>query len=174
MERLYEKYKYVMQSEAFHILFDTMEAEDAVQQSFVKIAKCLDRIDESNPAMTCNFMKVVARNVAKDMYKKKLYLNSDEEASEWIDDSKIHRTTGVQQLVITKEATGVIMKAIMELPEIYRDVLLLEKVYGYTREESMRILNANYETVKKRLTRAKIKLAEALKKEGIDDGIIND
>ena len=170
LERLYNKYRYVMQREAYNILFDSSEAEDAVQQSFLKISKCLDRIREDNPAMVCNFLKVVTRNVAKDIYKKKMYLNTDEDATEYIDDSKVHYENNVSTLVISKDSTERIMKAIMDLPEIYRDVLLIEKVHGFKREESIKILNSNYETLKKRLTRAKEKLFYVLKEEGLDDG----
>ncbi|MBQ9314583.1 MAG: RNA polymerase sigma factor [Clostridia bacterium] len=170
LSRLYDKYRYIMQREAYNILYDTGEAEDAVQQAFFKISKCLDRIQEDNPAMTCNFLKVVTRNVAKDIYKKKLYLNAEEDAAEFIDDSKVHITRGVSSMVISKDSTERIVKAILGLPDIYRDVLLLEKVYGYSRERTMKILNANYETVKKRLTRAKAKLLEVLREEGLDDG----
>ena len=170
LERLYNKYRYVMQREAYNILYDTGDAEDAVQQAFLKITKCLDRIQEDQPAMTCNFLKVVTRNVAKDMCKKKLYLNTEEDAANLIDDSKVHRSRGVATLVVSKDATERIVKAILSLPDIYRDVLLLEKVYGVSRERSMEILNANYETVKKRLTRAKAKLLEVLREEELDDG----
>lgn len=174
LARLYEKYRYAMQREAYHILYDTGEAEDAVQQAFVKIAVCLDRIQEDNPAMTCNFLKVVTRNIAKDMYKKKLYLNTEDDASELVDDALIHKTRGVSQMVISKDSTERIVKAILNLPDIYRDVLLLEKVYGIPREQSMKILNTNYETLKKRLTRAKAKLLEVLREEELDDGREND
>ena len=170
LERLYNKYRYIMQREAYYILNDTGEAEDAVQQSFVKIAKCLEKIQEDQPAMTCNFLKVVTRNVAKDMCKKKVYLNSEEDLAEKLEDAKTHRSKGVATLVISKDATERIMKAIMSLPEIYRDVLLLEKVHGISRERSMEILNANYETIKKRLTRAKAKLLEILREEDLSDG----
>lgn len=170
LARLYEKYRYVMQREAYNILYDSIEAEDAVHQAFVKISKCLDRINEDEPAMTCNFMKVVARNVAKDIYKKKIYLNTDQDAAEIVADLKTKGTHGVSQLVISKDCTERIVKAILSLPDIYRDVLLLEKVYGYSREQSMQILNTNYETLKKRLTRAKAKLLEVLREEGLDDG----
>jgi len=170
LARLYEKYKYVMQHEAYHILFDMNDVEDAVQQAFYKISKCLDRIEEDNPAMTCNFLKVVTRNVAKDIYKKKIYLNTEDDMAEKVDDAKLHHTAGVSQIVISKDSTEKIIKAIMSLPDIYRDVLLVEKVYGYSREDSMKILNASYETLKKRLTRAKAKLLEALREEGFDDG----
>lgn len=170
LARLYEKYRYAMLKEAYNILYDSIEAEDAVQQAFVKISKCLERISEDEPAMTCNFLKVVVRNIAKDIYKKKIYLNPEEDAGGLVADMKSKGTHGVSQLVISKDSTERIVKAILSLPDIYRDVLLLEKVYGYSREQSMEILNTNYETLKKRLTRAKVKLLEVLREEGLDDG----
>lgn len=170
MERLYLKYRMVMLAEAYNILYDNSEAEDAVQQAFMKLTRCIDRIQEDNPGMTCNFLKVVTRNVAKDIYKKRIYLNADEDTIERTTDNKLYHLTETSQVVINKDSFDKVMKAIMSLPDIYRDVLLIEKVYGYPREESMKILNANYETLKKRLTRAKSKLLDALREEGIEDG----
>ena len=167
--RLYNKYKYIMQREAYYILFDTSEAEDAVQQAFIKIANSLDKIDEDQPAMTCSFLKIVTRNVAKDMYRKKMYLRSDEDASGKVVDRNLNTTSGVSKVVISKDATERIMNAIMNLPEIYRDVLIVERLQGFSREESTKILNSNYETVKKRLTRARAKLQEALREEESED-----
>lgn len=170
LERLYYKYRLVMLSEAYNILFDSIEAEDAVQQAFVKISYCVDRIQEDNPAMTCNFLKVVARNVAKDLYRKKMYVGSEEDVATRAEDLNLSRPAETSHVVIHKDSFNKIVEAIKSLPDIYRDVLLIEKVYGYSREESMKILNANYETLKKRLTRAKAKLIEVLKEEGLDDG----
>lgn len=168
-ERLYHKYKYIMQYEAYNVLFDRDEAEDAVQQAFLKVSKCLDKIDENNPAMTCSFLKVVARNVAIDISRKNSHVSTEDDDTKLMDDARYRRRIGVQQLVITKDNAERILKAIMELPEIYRDILLLEKVYGFKREDSMRILNASEETLKKRLTRAKHRLLKALEEEGFND-----
>lgn len=166
LTRLYHKYKCTMHHEAYHVLYCNMEAEDAVQQAFLKISHYLDKIDESNPAMTCNFLKVVTRNVAIDMYHKRFYLGNDDDQISSMDESKIHHIISVQQLVVTKDNTERIIKAIMSLPEIYRDLLLLEKVYGFKREESIKLLNSNSETLKKRMLRAKKRLIQALAEEG--------
>ena len=170
LERMYKKYKMVMLSEAYNILYDSSEAEDAVQQAFLKLTACVDRIKDEEPGMTCNFLKVVVRNIARDLYRKRIYLNSEDDEVEKVADMKRYHNTETSQVVINKDAVKTIIDAIMGLPEIYRDVLMIEKIYGYSREESMKILNANYETIKKRLTRAKAKLIEALEKEGIDIG----
>lgn len=170
LERMYKKYKLIMLAEAYNILYDRSEAEDAVQQSFLKLTTCVDKIKDDDPGMTCNFLKVVVRNVAKDLYKKRLYLNTEDDEVEKVADKKRHRNTETSHVVIAKDSVNTIINAILGLPEKYRDVIMLEKIYGYSREESMKILNINYETIKKRMTRAKAKLTEALEKEGIDVG----
>ena len=47
VERLYQKYKNLMYHEAFQILKDHAQAEDAIHQSFVKIMANLDKVDEN-------------------------------------------------------------------------------------------------------------------------------
>ena len=76
----------------------------------------------------------------------------------------------VADIVISKETVNRIAEEIEKLPEKYRDVLILEKVFGYSREDTMKLLGANYEAIKKRMTRAKKKLLEALRREELDDG----
>ena len=45
-ERLYNKYEKVLLGEAYSILRDNGDAEDAVQQVFIKIRFCIDKIKE--------------------------------------------------------------------------------------------------------------------------------
>lgn len=169
LERIYEKYKNIMYKEAYSVLRDPHDSEDAVQQAVLRIIRCIDRIREDEPGMTCNFLKIIVRNVAKDLYNKRLYLNSNEDTIDVLEDSAAV-SMEVSDIVIGKESVDRIAQEIKKLPEKYRDVLLLEKVFGYSREDTMRLLNQNYETLKKRMTRAKTKLLDALRKEDLNDG----
>ena len=67
--------------------------------------------------------------------------------------------------LIEKENSSNIMKYINELSPIYRDVITLEFIYGYTRKEIANLLNVKYDTIKKRSERAHKMLAEAMRKE---------
>lgn len=170
-ERIYEKHKKVMYKEAYNVLQNSHDVEDAVQQACLRLLQCAERIKEDEVGMTCNFIKIVVRNVAKDLYRDKIYLNTKEDAIDMLaDDWTRMCRIGVVDLVIDKENVGRIVKAIDNLPEKCRDILLLEKVFGYSREETMILLGESYETLKKRMTRAKTKLLEALRKEDLDDG----
>lgn len=46
LERIYERYSTIMYKEAYSILYDKSDSEDAVQQSFIKIMHSLDKINE--------------------------------------------------------------------------------------------------------------------------------
>lgn len=170
VERIYEQYKNLMYKEAFNILHDTHDAEDAVQQALLKLVRCADKIKDDEPGMLCNFLKIVVRNVSKDLYNKRIYLNTTEDTIEVLEDNTTDSGMEVADIIIGQESVDRIAKVIEGLPDKYRDVLLLVKVYGYSKEQTMEILNVNYETLKKRMTRAKKKLLEALKKEGLNDG----
>lgn len=55
MERLYATYKTAMYKEALLILRDPNDAEDVIQQSFMKLIPYTENITEDKPGMTCNF-----------------------------------------------------------------------------------------------------------------------
>ena len=67
-----------MYLEAYKVLGDKNLAEDTVSESFVRILNKLDRIDEVNKNATKSFLSIISRNVAIDLYKKKLHLNNNE------------------------------------------------------------------------------------------------
>lgn len=170
IERIYEKYKNLMYKEAYSILHDPHDTEDAVQQAVLRLIRVVDRIRDDDPAMLCNFLKIVVKNVSKDLYNKRIYLNNTEDTIEILEDTASDMGMEVTDIIISNESVQRISMEIQKLPDKYRDVLLLEKVFGYSREETVVLLNQNYETLKKRMTRAKKKLLEALRKEELDDG----
>ena len=47
-ERLFHQYERCLKYTAQNILFDEHLAEDAVQETFIRIISCLDKIDESD------------------------------------------------------------------------------------------------------------------------------
>ena len=168
LERIYTQYGGIMYKEAYNILQDSHLAEDAVQQSFIKLMKCIDKIDEYTSARTVNFMKIICRNAAIDIYQNRTYLNTKEDAAELLEDFDEIMVSGPSELVIDNESAEKVTAAIESLPNTYKDIILLEKIHGYSKEDIMSLLNINEEAVKKRMTRAKVKLLEALNKEGLE------
>lgn len=168
IEKLYNVYKTVMYKEAYRILKDVGLAEDAVHQSFVKIIKNLPKMNIKDENKTRNLLLIIARNTAIDIYKNRLYLNQNSNSLDFeLDEEDSGPIDFVEpsKVVIDRETINIVVEAIKKLPEIYRDVLLLEKVHGNTKEEIAELLNISYETTKKRSLRARKMLAESLERE---------
>lgn len=166
IERLYEQYRSLMYSEAYKILQDRRLAEDAVQQSFIKIINNLHKIDENNCPRTRNFMVIICVNVAKTIYNKSLYLNKHDCTIKDIDADTADVCNDPLDILVDKDSVNQITRAIESLSAIYRDAILLKYAYGYSREEISKLLDCPEETVKKRLTRARKMLSNVLEKEG--------
>ena len=168
IEALYSVYGKTMYNVAYRILKDESLAEDVEQQAFLKIMKCLDRIDINNINRTKKFLVIVARNIAIDMYNSRKNLSSNTEYIEAIEADESELLTAIKSPcdeLIEKETCSNIMKYINDLSPIYKDVITLELIYGYTRKEIAQLLNVKYDTIKKRSERAHKMLAEAIRKE---------
>lgn len=170
LENLYKVYSKCMYNAAYGVLHDHYDTEDALQQSFLKLIPYASKIKDDNKGMTCNFLKIVARNTAMDYQRKRTYLNNREDYIDTIIDDSHLLMRCPDDIVVAKESFQRISDEIQKLPSIYRDIIVTEKIFGFSREETEKMFNANFETLKKRLTRGKGKLLEALKREGLNDG----
>ena len=153
-ERLYNAYGRLMYKTAFDILGDSHLSEDAVHESFVRIIKNIDRIDEENTERTKSFLVIISRNVSLDMLRKR----KKETETEDIPDP----SPGIDEIVINRDTLKRTAEAIRALDPKYRDVLLAVRVHNLSRRETAEMFGISEETVKKRLTRAKEKLKEVI------------
>lgn len=163
--RLYEKYKDLMFKIAYGILNDQSLAEDAVQMSFVKVINNIHKIDEKNVSKTRNFLVIICRNTAITIYNKRRQIdeNSTTEADRELEDTKYDPA----KIVIDSDSAQLIYQAVLNLPDMYLDVLILKIYYKYTRDEIAELLDIQPNNVKKRLAVARNKVAQALEKEGL-------
>lgn len=166
LEQMYYEYRVLMYKIAFEILGDKALAEDAVSESFVRIINNLHKIDEIKCPQTRNFLVIICRNVAIDIYNSHKPIKYAQELDENTVNEK-EEFSNPLDIVVSKENVEKIARAIEELDPIYRDVLILKRVYGMSRGEIADKMGVSVETVKKRLTRATAKLKEILVKEGI-------
>lgn len=155
--RLYYNYRALMYKTAYGILGDAQLAEDAVHDSFEKVIKHLQKIDEGNTASTRSFLVVVCRNTALTIAGQKNPLTSFNDAPE---DTAYKNT--LLDIVITRETLCELVAAIESLNPIYRDTFILRRVYNMSRGDIAALLGISAETVKKRLYRAKQKITDKL------------
>lgn len=124
-ELLYKNYKASMFKIANAILKNVDLAEDAVQQSFMKIIKNLHKIDDVFSNKTRALIVIIVKNTSIDIYRrrKKNYAVSLEElATEPIDTNM-----APPEFVISEESAELMKSNISKLPQKYSDGRILSK-----------------------------------------------
>lgn len=168
VEKLYDSYRKLLFFIANGILRDKHLAEDAVHDAFIKIIKNLHKVGEISCPRTRNFIVIICRNVAKDIYKKRIgVIDTEDEQALSVKEMEI--MSNPLDIVISQESVNRLTAAIEQLSETYRDTFLLKRVYGFSREEIAETFGISVEAVKKRLVRAKAKIIEQLGEEGDQD-----
>jgi RNA polymerase sigma-70 factor (ECF subfamily) len=70
IEKLYEKYNRLMYAVAYNIMRHVHDAEDVVLESWEKIIRHLDKINEIDSQDTKNFIVIIVERTAIDLYRK--------------------------------------------------------------------------------------------------------
>ena len=154
-EQIYLTYGGLMLYVARRILGSQQDAEDAVHQAFVSIAKNMDKISDPMCTKTRSWVVTIAEHKAIDIYR-----------------ARQRRATvplGEETAGLSFDMpAGGLAAAISRLPARYRTFILLKYDNGYTNEELAHMLGLSYEGVHSLDARAKKKLKKLLKEEGID------
>ncbi|MGL5711988.1 MAG: RNA polymerase sigma factor [Paraclostridium sp.] len=152
-EEIYNTYKKIMFYAANDILKDYAQAEDVVHTSFIKIINHLDKIDEIHCNKTKGFIVTIVKNTAIDEYRKN---RREKEKVEKVIDSQVLKEN--KEIEIMSD----IEKAILELPDKYKNVFSLKYTQHLNDEEIANILNIKQATVRSRISRGKHKLKKTL------------
>lgn len=128
-------------------------AEDVFQEVFYRVYKNLDSYSDIREVK--GWLVRITINVCKDMlrcpWNNKYFLlkEDDESLDNIIDYDFINKT----QLLETNEIVWSIFK---KMPKIYKDILILYCINGFSYKEISKILNIPTGTVKTRLRRARL------------------
>lgn len=154
--KLYNKYCEGMYYVALRFMNDTMEAEDAMQEAFIK---AFQKLHQFNGEVSFGaWLKRIVINKCLDKLKaKKLELISiNEQVLGTVDeqeDWQVEDGVGVEQ----------VKRKIEDLPEKYKYPLMLYLIEGYDHEEIGEILNITQVASRTLVHRGKKKLQEELK-----------
>lgn len=158
---LYKLYSRAMFNIAMRIVNDEDEAADVLQEAFID---AFTRIADFRQETTFGlWMKQIVINRAiSQIRKRKLELISiDETDVESIPDNEVSDNSEFEMQVRQVQAT------IQQLPDGYRLVLSLYLLEGYDHEEISQILQISENTSRTQFMRARRKLAELLRNQGI-------
>lgn len=150
-EKIYYAYRDQMFFVANNILHDEHEAEDAVQNALLGIAKNIRSLPDENKRVARAYTLTAAKNAALNM------LPSKKRRDEQLDIDKIELADDVDVFaqVAASEDRETLLKAIGKLPDIYSDVLFLHYVCGLNIGQVSLFLDRKKATVEKQITRAR-------------------
>ncbi len=153
-EELYIKYSQLMYAVAFKILKNNEDAEDAVHQSFLNIAKHFEKVNDITRQDIKPYLVVVVRNAAINIHR------SNKRRESFIQELSARDT--VETEAFDNYGYKELIEAITQLPQMYKDVLFLHYVEEFSVKETAEMLNLPQNTVYKRIERGKAVLADIL------------
>ncbi|MEX0746436.1 MAG: sigma-70 family RNA polymerase sigma factor [Rhodothermales bacterium] len=162
---LVERYKERLASYLYHFLHDEKQAEDLLQETFLRLFR--NRYSYEPIAKFSTWLYTIAGNLARSEYRRRkrhrttsLYANGDGEEYELPIPSEAlapdrYAERGIHSLSI--------QNALDQLGEDFREVVVLRDVQLLSYEEISEITGLPMGTVKSRINRGRTKLQEMLK-----------
>ena len=157
---LYEQFAARLFAIACRYMKDRDEAQDVLQDSFVKIFKNLTSFRFDCPLEA--WMKRIVINTALKAIQKKGQMPSVDIDEYHVDSESNSGNMGLENLKMET-----LMGMIQELPEGCRMVFNLYAIEGYKHHEIANMLNITEGTSKSQFSRAKLLLVEKIQKENI-------
>lgn len=157
---------------AYALTREQSEADDLVQETYLRAFRKWDKFE---PGSDCRrWLLTVCRNAFRDRYRR-------ERSTEVVADveleslaaAQLHnaaRDAGVADVYSRMDLGPAISRAIAELDPVFREVVVLCDVEGFSYEEAADTIGVPIGTVRSRLYRARRTLQEALMNYAIDAG----
>lgn len=156
IEKLYEKYNRLMYAVAYNIMRHVHDAEDVVLESWEKIIRHLDKINEIDSQDTKNFIVIIVERTAIDLYRKNkkrknvlLHLSEFEESPFFAVKEDMFESIELYEVM-------------RNMPKTYSDVLILYYINCLSTKEIADLLKIKVGTVEKRLSRGRKMLRKEL------------
>ena len=153
----YDRYCALVFKLSLQFLTNNAEAEDAVQDVFVKLWKTADRFD-SRKAKLVTWVMLITRRHLIDRIRRKTVRPKQQELSEHHQEDATD--TPEQSNVLLLERNTLLWIALQELPEMQRTVIERSYFQGFTLREVSLQLDAPLGTVKSALSRGLLRLRE--------------
>ena len=155
-EDIYRKYKNRMYKFAISILHNKEDAEDVVHQAFLIIANNFEKIKLFSCHEMNAYIVIIIRNTSINLYNKNKRIS---ERHTNLDEEKI----SIEVDFFNNIDYEYLVQIISKLPLIYKEILLLRYVEGFTVKQISAMLGISIDNVRKRTERAKKMLKAELK-----------
>lgn len=146
-EELYHRYKKIVYYIALEYMSQNSLADDATQETFLKLTKYIDKLEKIDSPQTLSFIGIVTRSVCIDILRsEKAYKKNTE--------------TFHNEIMNNRDNIHILLDKLKSLPEIYRDALMLKYYFDMPNRQIADICNVSQETIRKRIQRAKELIVE--------------
>lgn len=152
-----------------HMVTNRDEAEDLAQEAFLKAWRSLSSFQEESSFAT--WMHRLTTNVCLDHLRKQtrrqniaVAVSLDDEDSGWSEPAD--HSQDPQSHLEREERKRALGRALAQLPEAHRQMILMREVSGMSYQEIADALGADLGTVKSRISRARERLRKILLRDG--------
>jgi len=159
-DRVYELYSHKLFLFVFRILKNDDEAEDIVQEVFVKIWESRDKLTDYK--LLNSYIFTIAYNNSIDLIRKRI--NNSKYLERLKKSSVIHETPSIIGEVEFNELSSRVEKLIANLPVRQKEVYLLHREKGLTYPEIAEQLGITKNTVENHMAKALIYLRQNIDK----------
>ncbi len=154
-DKLYNKYCGAMLNVSMRYCQSQAEAEDALQEAFLKIFKNIVKFEGRHEGSLTQWIKTIVVNSALSSHRKnkKHYFAEDVTEMHIADEDSF--TGNMDAEAASSEKEKQILSAVQELPAGYRSVFNLYVLEGFSHKEIAEILEISENTSKSQLSKAR-------------------
>lgn len=160
LEQLYELYEQKMYAVAFSVLHNEQQAEDVVQETFIKLLKNIKKIKEPSDSRTRGYVYRMIQSTAIDQYRKN---QRSQNLCQPMEDMELKdQRDEISELMSYLARKTELDQMLSHLSKPYREVIIYRFVHQLSVRETAAVLEIKEETVRKRQQRALKKIKERL------------
>ena len=148
-ERLYKAYRSEMYNIAYKQIGNRTDAEDAVQEAFLRIASKKANVFNVDIGKRQAFLHTLVKYIAVDMFRKKINHREVEYNDEI--DSEPEDAIPLDDMLIGKIEHEALVKFIMSMPEATKTAMHMKYIIGLSNSEIASALNISENTLRQRL-----------------------
>ena len=166
-EQLVKRYDRKLFRIAQHVTHNREDAEDAVQEAFLKAFQHLGEFREDSTFSTWLIRITLNQSLTKLRKQRRAIREVSLEENFQADGEKLPMEVtdwapDPEQLYRTSELRNILIKALRELRPILRTVFVLRDIEGLSIAQTAEVLNLSHSAVKARLWRGRLQLRECL------------
>lgn len=159
---LYQRCRNLMLQVAMGFFRDQTRSEEAVQDAFLAAANSFSRISSKNAQEQDAYLVIIVKNKCRDILRReKKYAPEEEAPVPHTEESSVHAS--VESADVLEQITALIRS----MPDLEREILERRLLLEQSNAQIARAMGLSESTVSRRFEKGRVKLAEALQKEGI-------